>query len=484
MGLAAGVSNDQVWYFFCKRELKYKNASRPRFNRSTDTGHWKPTGSENIVKAKGSNKTIGTKRTLVFYIRGAPREIKTNWVIHEYQPKSILPHQKDFVLCKLKEKGDGKADSSGSDQAESSRNNNRASDHHPVELSTPQEVNLELLLQSFITGNEKNFENPSAMQPQIRIEEQGISLDDIMFNDVFDNDSDVLSLQFDNNEPQVDLNQMADSFIVVPDEQSGEEFLYPISADSSNRQENASTHLNSSCSPQSMIGVYLDDINETDAGIAYGNSIPFGASSLNNGQTNSKAYRQTQRVQTITETLPPSTYIQSGKEKNHFHRDEILVMEASCSSADSKTGSSEEINSIGVANKESPIHTRTRTHQKTESGNITVKKELLGKMSARPEHKAREARKNDNALNLCRESKSTKENITAKTEKDQKYVNAKTNMKLRDNSVTGNKKTGTFIRMETSLLSQGSSPPSFYIFNVIIGLILLIAAIRELLILH
>ncbi|KDP34722.1 hypothetical protein JCGZ_10927 [Jatropha curcas] len=57
------------------------------------------------------------------------------------------------------------------------------------------------------------------------------------------------------------------------------------------------------------------------------------------------------------------------------------------------------------------------------------------------------------ALNLGRESKSTKENITAKLGKDRKLMNAKTNMKLRDNAVTGNSKISTFIRIETSLLS-------------------------------
>lgn len=75
-----------------------------------------------------------------------------------------------------------------------------------------------------------------------------------------------------------------------------------------------------------------------------------------------------------------------------------------------------------------------------------------------------------------------KGSITVKTEQDQKTDFAKT--KLRENAVATDNKTGSFIRLETSVLSQSSSPPSVYFINVLIGLVLFLAASREVLILH
>ncbi|XP_050203675.1 NAC domain-containing protein 35-like [Mercurialis annua] len=97
-------SEDQVWYFFCPRDYKYLRSCRS--NRTTKAGYWKPTGKPRKVKARRSKEEIGTKRSLVFYIKDHPKPTRTKWIIHEYQwmPNSTLAEPGNFLLCKLKSK--------------------------------------------------------------------------------------------------------------------------------------------------------------------------------------------------------------------------------------------------------------------------------------------------------------------------------------------------------------------------------------------
>jgi hypothetical protein len=101
-------SDDLEWFFFCRRNLKYSRSSRS--NRATVTGYWKATGKDRKIKTKGTNKVIGTKKTLVFYTGRVPNGNRTNWVMHEYHPEpATLPdHQNAFVICRVKRKIDEK----------------------------------------------------------------------------------------------------------------------------------------------------------------------------------------------------------------------------------------------------------------------------------------------------------------------------------------------------------------------------------------
>lgn len=84
--LFVGLSNDQTgeqrWFFFSAQDFKYSNGRRSK--RATGTGYWKSTGKDRKIRARGTNKLIGTKKTLVFYRGRVPKGIRTNWVIHEY----------------------------------------------------------------------------------------------------------------------------------------------------------------------------------------------------------------------------------------------------------------------------------------------------------------------------------------------------------------------------------------------------------------
>jgi hypothetical protein len=71
--------------------------------------------------------------------------------------------------------------------------------------------------------------------------------------------------------------------------------------------------------------------------------------------------------------------------------------------------------------------------------------------------------------------------------KDRKIVqvmNAKPAVKSRSNGSAGNEKWGRFIHLETSTSSHTSTPPSVYLFNLVVGLFLFLIMLREVLIVH
>nr|UPI48796.1 NAC transcription factor 26 [Fagopyrum tataricum] len=102
-------SRDNEWYFFGVQDKKYVNGSR--VNRATGKGYWKATGNDRPIIH--STRTVGMKKTLVFYSGRAPCGKRTNWVMHEYRltDEEVVKDGislDSYLLCKiLKKSGPG-----------------------------------------------------------------------------------------------------------------------------------------------------------------------------------------------------------------------------------------------------------------------------------------------------------------------------------------------------------------------------------------
>ncbi|CAH8362452.1 unnamed protein product [Eruca vesicaria subsp. sativa] len=74
-GLSVLKSGDRQWFFFTPRNRKYPNAARS--GRCTATGYWKATGKDRVIVY--NSRSVGLKKTLVFYRGRAPNGERTDW---------------------------------------------------------------------------------------------------------------------------------------------------------------------------------------------------------------------------------------------------------------------------------------------------------------------------------------------------------------------------------------------------------------------
>ncbi|CAI9770178.1 unnamed protein product [Fraxinus pennsylvanica] len=90
---ALAAIGEKEWYFYVPRDRKYRNGDRP--NRVTTSGYWKATGADRMIRSENL-RSIGLKKTLVFYSGKAPKGIRTSWIMNEYR----LPHHETERLQK------------------------------------------------------------------------------------------------------------------------------------------------------------------------------------------------------------------------------------------------------------------------------------------------------------------------------------------------------------------------------------------------
>ncbi|KAL8109564.1 protein FEZ-like [Apium graveolens] len=98
---ALAAIGEKEWFFYVPRDRKYRNGDRP--NRVTTSGYWKATGADRMIRTENL-RSIGLKKTLVFYSGKAPKGIRTSWIMNEYR----LPHHEterlqkaEISLCKV-----------------------------------------------------------------------------------------------------------------------------------------------------------------------------------------------------------------------------------------------------------------------------------------------------------------------------------------------------------------------------------------------
>ncbi|XP_061357279.1 NAC domain-containing protein 35 [Gastrolobium bilobum] len=98
---ALAAIGEKEWYFYVPRDRKYRNGDRP--NRVTTSGYWKATGADRMIRTEHF-RSIGLKKTLVFYSGKAPKGIRTSWIMNEYrlpQHETERYQKGEISLCRV-----------------------------------------------------------------------------------------------------------------------------------------------------------------------------------------------------------------------------------------------------------------------------------------------------------------------------------------------------------------------------------------------
>ncbi|XP_041000781.1 protein NTM1-like 9 [Juglans microcarpa x Juglans regia] len=452
-------SDDQEWFFFCRRELKYSSSHRT--NRATKSGYWKATGNDRKIKAKRTNKVIGKKKTLVFHRGRVPNGVGTDWVIHEYHSTSTLPHEKDFVLCRLMKKHDVRTDVSTCDEVEASSYpasdfESQAPDDSIFELEADLEpFNLVPMFQP--TFQQKDFEFELTVSNT-----QGSPFIEPVSPNSRNNEFNWIQFQSDRDEQEEDTTEFLNSVIVDPDENSQEEIR----------------HFRDIRSPESLQKVYLcggpSSDTDTDNAQAPHDRLMGTSSLFNEHVSPQEVWHQALKLQSGTVSSSSANHDQYRSRRSIFHHDDLVnILRPS-------------INRISRVRPKSPAKVRTSTPQHQHRLRQSAGQRVAHRRVQLQYNNSHRIVSHDKAKDALRDSITTslpqKETSIMDSDKEQKMAQC-TNTKKSDKSTTldsaESDRKGYFIFVEASQQSHVSSPPLVYLAKLLFGLFLFLVIIRE-----
>lgn len=129
---ALAAIGEKEWYFYVPRDRKYRNGDRP--NRVTASGYWKATGADRMIKSESCLRSIGLKKTLVFYSGKAPRGIRSSWIMNEYrlpQHETERLQKAEISLCRVYKRAGLEDHRSVQTRASSSSSSSSKKPHQP-----------------------------------------------------------------------------------------------------------------------------------------------------------------------------------------------------------------------------------------------------------------------------------------------------------------------------------------------------------------
>ncbi|CAI0376848.1 unnamed protein product [Linum tenue] len=165
---------EKEWFFYVPRDRKYRNGDRP--NRVTTSGYWKATGADRMIRTE-SSRSIGLKKTLVFYSGKAPKGIRTSWIMNEYR----LPHhdtqryqKTEISLCRVYKRA-GVEDHHGGPSLPRSLPSTRTPHHHHHHHQKQQHLGASTSNSSSSTSNKHHHHHHLQQQtpqyPQLNLQQ-------------------------------------------------------------------------------------------------------------------------------------------------------------------------------------------------------------------------------------------------------------------------------------------------------------------------
>lgn len=440
-GLSVIKSDDPEWFFFSPKDFKYSNSTRS--NRATESGYWKVTGKDRMIKAKGTNNVIGIKKSVVFYLGRVSKGVKTEWVIHEYHPAVTLPHQRAFVLCRLKKKTVENINVTTGNEGEESSHIASDFENQVPEVYNQTEANLESVLQ--LLHQPQDYEVSSSRLPVFN--QLGTSFLDSTVTNGYNG----MQFQSDADEQEEDPAVFADSLFV---DQPYEEIPHFSDTDTDTTQAR------------------------------YDRYVGTSSLSLFNEHVAPKQYRQVSMVK--SGTVSSSNHGQYIEERNYTIRDDLGLDASSVGPAAFKSiNCIHRVEASSESSPESPLKIRTfkpqhhqRSHRIVGQTAIPRKFQLKCNSSLKvlSQDKAKEASRHTITVDLPKEKSLTESDKERKTGQGS---NAKKRLKSTGDGSAGSDQKGYLIFQETSLLGHKSSSPSVYFVNMLIGMFLFVVVIRE-----